>query len=104
MGLGFVYRVRCRFDDPEVARAWVAWLRDEHLADVVEAGAQSAELLRLDGPELVFEAVYRFADRAAFERYEAEHAPRLRNEGLDRFPLEAGLHYARVTGVCVAVR
>lgn len=94
----FVYRVRCTFTDPAVAERWVAWLQQTHLDEVVEAGATSAELLELDGEGPTYEAVYRFADRAAFERYEAEHASRLREDGLQRFPLALGLTYTRTTG------
>lgn len=94
----FVYRVRCEFTDPTVAEAWLAWLHDEHLQDVLDAGALEAFVLRVDAPTTTLEAVYRFADRAAFSRYEAEHAGRLRAEGLVRFPLSLGLSYSRTTG------
>lgn len=98
----FAYTVACTFDDAGVAEEWVAWLRDEHLADVCAAGALDAEVVRLDGEPPTVEVRYHFADRAAFGRYEAEHAPRLRAEGLARFPLERGLHYRRSTGEVVA--
>ncbi len=73
---------------------------DEHLADVCAAGAQSAELI-VDG--LRCETRYTFADRAAFDAYERDHAPRLRDEGLQRFPLSLGLTYSRTTGKRVAL-
>lgn len=98
----FVYRVRCTFTDAAVADRWVDWLKRTHLDEVVEAGAESAEVLQLDGDAVCFEAVYRFKDRAAFERYEAEHAPRLRQDGLERFPLALGLTYMRTTGTIVS--
>lgn len=97
----FVYRVRCTFTDPEVAGRWLRWLHDEHLQDVLDAGASTAEVVRIDAEQVVLEVVYRFADRAAFARYEAEHAQRLRAEGLARFPLSLGLTYARTTGEVV---
>ena len=97
----FTYTVRCTFSDPAVVDEWIAWLRDEHLADVCAAGAVDAEVVRLDGEPLRIEVRYRFADRAAFDRYERDHAPRLREEGLRRFPLERGLSYARRTGEIV---
>ncbi|MCB9693956.1 MAG: DUF4286 family protein [Alphaproteobacteria bacterium] len=96
--MSFVYRVRCTFSDPEVAERWLAWLHEGHLADVVAAGASSAEVFRIDAEEVVLEAVYGFSSRAAFERYEAQHAPRLRAEGLALFPLSLGLRYERTTG------
>lgn len=97
----FVYRVRCTFEDADVAGRWANWLLDTHLQDVVDAGATSAELLRIDGEGTVYEAVYGFVDRAAFTAYERDHAPRLRDEGLALFPLSLGLTYARTTAEVV---
>lgn len=101
----FAYTVACEFTDPAVADEWVRWLRDEHLKQVCDAGAASAEVVHFDGlPEGVVrcEARYRFASRADFERYERDHAPRLRARGLERFPLSRGLSYTRTTGEVVA--
>ncbi len=94
------YTVRCAFEDPEVARQWTEWLVSEHLSDVMAAGASAAELVRLDGDPgaVVLEARYRFDSREAFERYEREEAPRLRDEGLRLFPLSLGLSYTRSVG------
>lgn len=94
----FAYTVGCSFSDPAVAEAWVGWLTGGHLAEVCAAGALDACLVKLDGPPLRYEVRYHFADRAAFEAYEREHAPRLRAEGLARFPPEHGVAYARSTG------
>jgi len=99
------YTVTCRFDDPEVSDEWVAWLRDEHLADVCAAGALDAEVIRFDvepGAPTRCAVRYHFADRAAFEAYERDHAGRLREEGLATFPLSRGLQYERSTGEVVA--
>jgi hypothetical protein len=101
----FAYTVSCDFDDPAVAVEWLAWLRDEHLGEVCAAGALDAEAVRLDPPPGVAarcEARYHFASRPDFQRYERDHAPRLRAEGLKRFPLERGLRYTRATGEVVA--
>jgi hypothetical protein len=92
------YTVRCAFEDPEVAGEWTQWLLSEHLDDVVAAGAASAELVRLDGEDTALEARYRFESRDAYERYEREEAPRLREEGLRLFPLSRGLTYTRTVG------
>jgi len=100
----FAYTVACTFTDAAVAEEWIEWLRREHLADVLDAGAVEAEVVRLDATPPVCEVHYRFESREAFERYEREHAPRLRAEGLERFPLERGLTYRRATGVVVARR
>jgi hypothetical protein len=93
-----LYTVRCEFTDPAVADAWLQWLADEHLADVCDAGALDAEAVRLDGDPVTCEVHYHFADRVAFETYERDHAPALREEGLSRFPLELGLSYRRSVG------
>ena len=92
------YTVACTFTDPEVAEAWVAWLRDGHLADVCAGGAIDARAVKMDGPQIRYEARYRFASRQAFDAYERDHAPRLREEGLAKFPLELGLTYERTVG------
>ena len=99
------YTVACTFTDPAVAAAWIEWLRGGHLADVCAAGALDAQAVRLDDPEsgkVRCEARYRFASRRAFEAYERDHAPRLRAEGLARFPLELGLAYERTVADVVA--
>lgn len=102
----FRYTVRVQMDDPSVATEWLAWMREGHLADVVRAGATSAEVIAVDRPSggpAVFEARYSFDSRESFTRYEREHAPRLRAEGLARFPINRGVAYERSTGEVVAV-
>jgi hypothetical protein len=99
------YTVRCTFTDESVADEWIAWLRDEHIADVCGAGALDGKVVRLDrseGEPLVCEVRYHFASRESMETYERDHAPRLRAEGLERFPLERGLAYERSVGEIVA--
>jgi hypothetical protein len=98
------YTVRCTFDDENVAEEWIAWLREEHLADVRAGGAIDATVVRLDRDEgalLTCEVRYHFASREMLATYEREHAPRLRAEGLAKFPLERGLAYSRSVGEIV---
>lgn len=66
------------------------------------AGASDAEVVRHEGQPIECSVRYRFPDRHAFEVYERDHAPRLREEGLRKFPLELGLHYTRTVGTVVA--
>jgi hypothetical protein len=96
----FLYVVRCTFapNASAVAPRWLAWLREQHLSEVLAAGAISAEIIRVDNSGEAYEIHYRFASRDAFDRYEREHAPRLRADGLARFPLNLGLKYERRTG------
>ena len=108
----FVYIVRCSFVDRGAMEGFLSWLRDRHVADVCEAGADDAEIYLLDSiggdhPNAV-EIRYRFASREAFARYERDEAPRLRNEGLDELarlgvPTD-GVSFTRTTGESVAWR
>jgi hypothetical protein len=105
----FSYTVACTFEDPRVAEEWIAWLRAGHLAAVCAAGALDAEVIRCDAAAGFDRAVrcevhYHFPSRAAFDAYARDHAPRLREEGLRRFPPERGLAYERSSGDVVASR
>ena len=95
----FFYTVRCEFAQgaETVAAEWLSWLKSEHIEDVLRAGADSSRIVKVDQDEIVYEVRYRFASRERFAAYEREHAGRLRAEGLQRFPLELGLTYSRVT-------
>ena len=94
----FAYTVACTFDDPAVANEWIGWLRDEHLAEVLAAGALDAEVIRVDGQLTRCEVRYHFTSREAFAAYERDHAPRLRAAGLQLFPTSRGLKYERSAG------
>lgn len=93
------YTVAVTFQDHALADEWLLWLTSGHIAEVLAGGATDAEVIELDGPERSFEVRYHFPSRAVFERYEKEHAPRLRAEGLRRFPVEKGVSYRRSLGV-----
>lgn len=98
----FSYTVAAEFDDPAVCEEWIAWLRDGHLADVFAGGALRAEVLRERGEDerpAKAEVRYHFPSAEDFARYEREHAPRLRAEGLEKFPPSRGIRYARRTAV-----
>jgi hypothetical protein len=94
----FRYTVTAEFPDQTMATEWLHWLRDDHIAEVLAAGATSAEIVRLDDALTGFEIRYVFPDRATFNRYEDMHAPRLWAEGLERFPESRGVQYDRSTG------
>lgn len=105
----FSYTVAAEFDDPSVAHEWIAWLRDEHLAEVISGGALDAEVILVDPqpgtPGSVgarCEVRYHFADRESFAAYERNHAPGLRAKGVARFPAERGVRLSRRSGVVVA--
>jgi hypothetical protein len=94
-----VYTVTATFTEAALADAWLRWLRDGHIAEVLAGGATSAQVMALDGPTPTYEVRYRFPSRDVFERYERTHAPRLRADGLRLFPPERGIGYRRSTGV-----
>ena len=70
--------------------------------EVLAGGAISAEIIALDEPHLAFEVRYRFASREVFDAYERDHAPRLRAEGLQLFPVNKGTAYRRTLGVILS--
>ncbi|MDP2272623.1 MAG: DUF4286 family protein [Archangium sp.] len=92
----FEYTVTAEFDHAAVAAEWAAWLRDGHLQEVLDGGAREAVLVQL--APLRFQARYAFADAAAFAKYEQESAPKLRAEGLAKFPPSRGVSMSRSTG------
>ncbi len=94
----FAYTVSCTFSDEPTAREWIEWMRREHLAEVLAAGALAAEVVRIDGTDIVLEARYHFANRRAFDAYVRDHAPALRAKGLAAFPPARGVTYARSCG------
>lgn len=97
------YTVSVVFDSAELADEWLRWLQGGHIADVLAAGALDAEIVALDGPRPAFEVRYHFPSRQAFADYETKHAPRLRAEGLQRFPPAKGVTYQRTLGSVVGV-
>ena len=99
--MSFQYTVQATFEDPAVAREWIDWLVEGHCAEVREGGATSAQVVRLEGDSITLEVRYDFPDRTTFEHYEAEHAPRLREDGLERFPVARGIRYRRSCGEVV---
>jgi antibiotic biosynthesis monooxygenase (ABM) superfamily enzyme len=77
--------------DTDVFAAFRAWL-DEHVRHMLALpGFVSAEVLeRTDPPppggRRSLCTIYRLSDAAALERYLREDAPRMRDDGLQRFP------------------
>ncbi len=101
----FVYTVRATLPDQTAAEDFVAWLRDGHVQDVIDAGARSGEITCIDSPDdaHIVEVRDRFASREVFDAYEHHRAPRLRQEGLERFGPDRGISFERNTGERVAL-
>jgi hypothetical protein len=99
--MAYAYTVVGDFDDVQVAEEWLGWLAHGHLQAVLAGGALAAEVVRVEptgsAPRRL-EVRYRFADRAAFERYERDAAPALRADGLARFPASRGVRLTRSQG------
>ena len=100
----FIYTVQACFDDAAVAEEFIDWLQQGHIQDVIDAGALTGQVIRVDvGAEddatAIVEARYTFDSRDAFAAYERDDAPRLRQEGLERFGPERGIRFERSTGI-----
>ncbi len=103
------YTVTATISDSATLREYVDWLRNGHVQQVIEGGAESGVVVLLDpdGTGRTVQRVvtqYIFASRDAFERYEREHAPALRADGLARFGPQTGrdVVFARTVGVVLA--
>ena len=99
--MSMLYEVNAEFEDPRVAQSWETWILDEHIGDVVSAGAESGTLLRIDSDDDVrrLSVHYIFSSRAALEAYLRDHSPRLRDEGLRRFPPDSVRYSRRVAAI-----
>lgn len=89
-------------------RAYVDWLVGGHIRDVIDAGAQSGTLVRLDptdGGTHRAEMRYLFESREAFVAYEQGPAVALRAEGIGLFgpQSEHPIRFQRTQGGVVAV-
>lgn len=95
-----VYSVTATLPDDETARRYIAWLAEGHAAEVVAAGALSADIIRFTDPAspIRVETRYIFSSSAALSQYVREHAPRLRTEGLKLFPPDRGISFERRVG------
>jgi hypothetical protein len=99
-----LYSVYAEFERVDVAEEWIAWLTGGHLAEVIADGALDATVVRLEGEPLSCAVHYRFASRESLAVYERDSAPRLRAEGMAKFPPERGVRYRRTIGAIVAER
>lgn len=93
----YAYTVGMQFQSAPCRLHWQHWLLEEHLRDVLRAGALRAELVELS--ETALEARYLFADADAYAAYERDHAPRLRAEGLRKATETGEVTFVRSTGV-----
>ena len=94
------YMVTATLPDEDTRDAYLEWIQGGHLDHVIQGGASSARLVRMDDPARPLEAaaVYTFPSKAAFEAYLRDHAPRLRAEGLGKFGPQSGVTFRRQVG------
>lgn len=100
------YMVVATLPSRQIADEYVTWLEDGHVDAVIDAGAHSAMIVRLErepGDSLPGEAAqvmtqYVFSTSEVFERYVATHAPNLRAEGLKLFGADRGVTMKRSIG------
>lgn len=97
-----VYLVRAEHPSEASASEYVSWLlgssesgEQGHAAEVVAAGALRAEVVVPEDAPRTVECRYTFPNLSEFRRYESDHAPRLRAEGLRRFGPERGIRFVR---------
>lgn len=103
--ISYTVSVTIRHETKE--KEWLEWMENGHIQDVIAGGAAGAEIIRLerddkDTPGATYEIRYTFASREVFDTYLERHAPRLRQEGLERFPPEDGFTYRRSVGNIIA--
>jgi hypothetical protein len=73
--------------NPDIADDYAVWLND-HIRQILAIdGFLSAEwfVVESSGEALEWTVHYRLRDRASLERYFAEHAARMRADGINRF-------------------
>jgi hypothetical protein len=97
---GLLYTVIATLPDETTRSEYIAWLREGHIDAVLQGGADSGMIVRIEQPAtpLQVETRYVFSTRALFERYLREHAPRLRADGLARFGPDRGITFERRVG------
>lgn len=101
------YTVIAETDSEASIRAYVDWLTRGHIRDVIQAGALSGTVVRLDraeGAPFAAEARYMFGSREDFQRYESGPAVALRAEGIALFgpQSEHPMRFRRTLGGVVA--
>jgi hypothetical protein len=101
------YTVRAELTSEEMRTRYLDWLAHGHAREVCRGGALSATLIAHDAvpgsQSLTAEVRYIFPDRASLDRYLAQHAPRLRAEGLALFGPQTGTVFTRTVGEIAAV-
>ena len=88
-GKGIIYNVTIKVNSV-IANDWLAWLKDEHIADVLETGCfVNARILKLsdidetEGP--TFAIQYFAKNRLLYDQYIEKHAGIMRQKSFDKW-------------------
>lgn len=84
-----IYNVTSKVADAISAR-WLQWMKEEHIPDIIGTGLfhdfRMCRLLEQDDADGPTFTVQFFTDTLEnYYTYQQEHAPRLRQQGFDRF-------------------
>ena len=101
MSSRILYAVTATLPDEAISREYIAWLEGGHVDAVIDGGAHSAMIVRLEGEPVRIETQYIFPTRDVFVRYEQKHAPALRADGMQRFGSGRGVSFERRVGEIV---
>lgn len=76
--------------EKDSAEAWVRWMKDEHMPELMQTGlfadSRLYQLLDIDEEDgLTYAAQYFCNSMEDYNRYIADHAPAMREKGLERF-------------------
>lgn len=78
-----IYNVTLNVDE-DVAAEWLEWMKTVHIPDVMATGLfldnRICRVLAEEEGGLTYAVQYTCADMDTYERYKAEHAPRLQAE------------------------
>jgi hypothetical protein len=73
-----------------IAVEWLRWLQQEHIPDMIATGCfDKATILKLventDEEGVTYAVQYQALERADYDLYVAEFAPKMRQKGLDKW-------------------
>lgn len=76
--------------DVDVHEEWVSWMKEVHIPDVLNTGMfKESRFTRVLGEEeggKTYSIQYLCESMDLYEKYQAEHAPRLQKEVAERYP------------------
>lgn len=85
----YIYNITVKVDQP-IVKEWLHWLKHEHIPEVLATQcfveATTLELLETDDVDSsTFAIQYKAANVDQYRQYLSNHAPRLRQKGLDKW-------------------